>query len=89
MIIVDDAGLLVAKGATTLDVTMLAAVTPIVGRGRAVPRVRRDGKHRGMSVRPIECEGEVLYVAAVGGDMFARHKEVIVGAAAAKRILAA
>jgi hypothetical protein len=89
MIVVDDAGLLVAKNETALDLSMLAAVTPIVGRGKAVPRVRREGKHRGMSVRPIECEGELLYVAAVGGEMFARHREVMVGAAAARRILAA
>ena len=89
VIVVDDAGLLVAKSATTLDVTMLAAVTPIVGRGKAVPRVRRDGRHRGMSVRPIEIEGELLYVAAVGGEMFARHREVMTSVAAAKRILAA
>ena len=89
VIIVDDAGLLVAKNCTGLDLTMLAAVTPIVGRGKAVPRVRRDGQHRGMSVRPIELQGELLYVAAVGGEMAARHREVMIGVAATKRILAA
>jgi nitrogen fixation/metabolism regulation signal transduction histidine kinase len=88
VLIVDDHGMLVAQSDTTLDLTMLAAVTPIVGRGKAVPRVRRDGENRGMSVRTIECEGELLYVAGVGGQLFERRREVDMSAAATRRILA-
>jgi hypothetical protein len=88
VLLVDDEGLLVGSSDTHLDLSMLAAVTPIVGRGRAIPRIRRDGKQRDMSVRPIMLHGELLYLAAVGGSYSARQRELVGGAAAARRILA-
>ncbi len=89
MLLVDDAGMLVSNSDTELDLAMLAAVTPIVGRGKAVPRIRRNGEKREMSVRPLEVEGEVLYMAALGGDTFGRQRELSQSVAAAKRIFAA
>jgi hypothetical protein len=88
LVMVDGRGMLVAKNRTELDVTMLAAVTPIVGQGRAVPRIRRQGRERGMSVRVFELDGEAFYMAAVGGEFIARQRELLSGATAAKRILA-
>ena len=88
VLIVDEAGLVVATSATDFDLSMLAAVTPIVGRGRAVPRIRRNGEHRDMSVRPVELLGELMYVAAVGGERRHRVREVHGTVAAFKRILA-
>jgi hypothetical protein len=67
---------------------MLAAITPIVGRGQAVPRVRRAGQARDMSVLPVELDGEQFYVAAVGGRYLARHRELEESVAATRRILA-
>jgi hypothetical protein len=51
---------------------MLAAITPIVARGRATASVKRNGKPRELSVKPIEVMGETLYIAALGGDASAR-----------------
>jgi hypothetical protein len=88
VLLVDDEGLLVGSSRTELDLSMLAAVTPIVGRGRAIPRIRRQGRQRDMSVRPIMLQGELLYLAAIGGSYSARQRELLGGAAAARRILA-
>lgn len=89
LLLVDDAGLVVSQNHSSIDLSMLAAVTPIIGRGKALPRIKRGGEKREMSVRPLDFEGEVLYVAAVGGDTSSRNREVGSTIAAAKRILAA
>jgi len=89
ILLVDDAGLLVSNSATPLDLSMLAAVTPIVGRGKAVPRIKRNGEKRELSVRELEFEGDLLYVAALGGDSSSRQRELGRSLRAAKRILAA
>jgi len=88
VLVVDESGMLVAKSETDLDLTMLAAVTPIVGRGKAVPRIRRGGEQRDLSIDTLEILGELLYVAALGGCSRARTREVAGTMAAARRILA-
>jgi hypothetical protein len=88
VLVVDDQGMVVSQSRKDLDVTMLAAVTPIVGRGKARPRIRRDGARLEMSVRTIEIQGETLYIAAVGGELFARQRELYSSLNATKRILA-
>ena len=88
VLVVDEQGMLVAKSDTELDLTMLAAVTPIVGRGKAVPRVRRNGEPLDMSVDIVEVLGEVLYVAALGGTHKTRNREVAGTMAATRRIMA-
>ncbi len=88
VLVVDESGMLVAKSQTELDLTMLAAVTPIVGRGKAVPRIRRNGELREMSVDTTEVLGELLYVAALGGNYRMRSREVAGTKAATRRILA-
>lgn len=88
VLVVDEQGMLVAKSETDLDLTMLAAVTPIVGRGKAIPRVRRGGESLEMSVDTLELLGEVLYVAALGGTHRTRAREVAGSKAAARRIMA-
>lgn len=88
VLVVDEQGMLVAKSDTDLDLSMLAAVTPIVGRGKAVPRVRRGGEVRELSVDTVELMGEVLYVAALGGTHRMRVREVAGSMAATRRIMA-
>lgn len=88
VLVVDDEGLLVAQSDTELDLSMLAAVTPIVGRGRAVPRVHRDGARCDLTVDTMELYDEVLYVAALGGDRHTRRRELAGTMAATRRILA-
>ncbi len=88
VLLVDDAGMLVAGSRTSLDLSMLAAVTPIVGRGQAIPRIKRDGKPRDMSVAPICLGGEQFYLAVVGGHLRERRRELGESVAAATRILA-
>ncbi len=88
VLVVDQRGMLVAKSDTALDLTMLAAVTPIVGRGRAIPRIRRDGEVRDLSVDMMELHDEVLYLAALGGDHRSRSRSLAGSKAATQRILA-
>lgn len=88
VLLVDEQGMLVAKSDTALDLSMLAAVTPIVGRGKAVPRVRRGGEPLDLSVDTLELLGERLYVAALGGTYRTRAREVAGSIAAARRIMA-
>ncbi len=89
LLLVDDSGMLVSKGDTELDLTMLAAVTPIIGRGKALPRIRKDGEKRELSVEPLEIEGGLLYLAALGGERFSRKSAVRRSKAATERIFAA
>jgi hypothetical protein len=88
LILVDDDGMLVSRNRTSLDLSMLAAVTPIVGRGQAVPKIKRDGKPLDLTVSAIELEGETFYVAALGGTFGDRRRELAGSIAAARRILA-
>jgi hypothetical protein len=88
MIVVDDDGMLVARSRGPLDLSMLAAVTPIVGRGQAIPRIKREGRQLDMSVETIEIAGDRYYVAALGGRYLERRRELEDGVAAARRILA-
>ncbi len=87
--VTDDFGMLVVGSSTHFDLHEIAAVTPIIGRGRADADFRRAGKPRGFSIREIEVLGETLYVAAVGGDDELRAREVGMSAAATERILVA
>jgi hypothetical protein len=87
MLLVDDAGMLVGSSHTELELAMVAAVTPIIGRGQALPRIKRDGEKRDMSVRPMQLQGEMLYMAAIGGSHIARRRELASSCAAANRIL--
>lgn len=89
LLVVDDDGLLVSNSPSAFDLALLAAVTPIVGRGRAKPRIRRGGAQRDMTVRALDFEGDRLYVAAVGGESEDRLRELRISVAAARRILAA
>lgn len=87
VVIADEGGFVVSNSSTELDLTMLAAVTPLIGRGRARATVKRDGKERGLSVKTIEVLGETLYVACLGGSFGPRERELATSATAAKRIL--
>ena len=88
VLVVDDAGMLVAKSRTSHDLTLLAAITPIVARGHAVPRIRKDGVPRDMAVQVIDLQGERFYIAAIGGKYMARSRELSESTLAAQRILA-
>ncbi len=88
LLVVDDDGLLVAQSRCPIDLSMLAAVTPIVGRGQATPRIKRDGRALDLSVEPIDLMGDRFYVAALGGRYLDRRRELAGSAAAAQRILA-
>ena len=86
-LVTDDKGMLVTASDCTLDLAMLAAVTPIVARGHVVANVKRGGKPRELAVRSVEVLGETLHVALLGGDLQARELEVAATAAATERIL--
>jgi hypothetical protein len=88
VILVDDDGMLVSRNRTGLDLSMLAAVTPIVARGQAVPRIKRDGRSLDLSVSALELAGEKFYVAVLGGTFGDRRRELDDSVAAAQRILA-
>lgn len=87
VLIVDADGMLVAKNRTGLDLAMLAAVTPIVGRGKALANIKRNGRSLDFTVRPVTVGDEILYVGALGGTFGARQRELVTGAAATRRIL--
>lgn len=87
VLLADKDGMLVAKSSTRLDLAMLAAVTPIVGRGKALANIKRNGRNVEFTVRPVAVGDEVLYIGALGGTFGARQREVVTGAAAARRIL--
>ncbi len=87
LIVTDEAGILVSSSTTELDLSMLAAVTPLVARGTAKANVKRDGHEREYSVRSIKVLGETLYVGALGGKFGPRERELATTASAAKRIL--
>ena len=86
-LLVDEYGMLVSKSSTALDLSQLAAVTPIVARGLAGAAIRRRGEVREYCVREVEILGETLYVAALGGTRGPRERETSTIAAAANRIL--
>ena len=88
VLIVDDAGMIVAQNDTELDLSMLAAVTPIIGRGKAIPKIKRNGEARELSIAPFELHDEVLYLAVLGGTRRTRARELAGSRAAASRILA-
>ncbi len=88
VIVTDDRGMLVSKSATTLDLEMLAAVTPIVARGQVRAKIKRSGFKRELSVRSMQVMGETLHVAALGGDYAGRERELLLSASATRRILA-
>lgn len=87
VLISDDSGMLVASSHTPLDLEMLAAITPIVSRGRAKANVKRNGEQRELSVKAIRVFDETLHVAALGGDAQARALGVMRSVTAARRIL--
>lgn len=87
VLIADDFGMLVASSNTTLDLEMLAAITPIVSRGRAKASIKRNGEHRELSVKSIRVLEETLHIAALGGDPSTRALGVMRTVTAARRIL--
>ena len=87
VLIADDSGMLVAASDTPLDLDMLAAVTPIVSRGRAKANIKRNGEHRELSVKSLRVFDETLHVAALGGDAQGRALGVMRSVTAARRIL--
>ncbi|MFO7567803.1 MAG: hypothetical protein R6X02_34505 [Enhygromyxa sp.] len=88
VLIADDSGMLVASSHTPLDLEMLAAITPIVSRGRAKANVKRNGEQRELSVKSIRVLDETLHIAALGGDASARALGLMRTVTAARRILA-
>jgi hypothetical protein len=88
LLLADEGGMVVCNSATPLDLRMLAAVTPIVARGRVRASIKRRGHEKELSVRTIELQGERFHVAALGGEFGARERELANGVAAAQRILA-
>lgn len=87
VLIADDQGMLVCHGQTELDLEMLAAVTPIIARGRAKASIKRNGMHRDLTVKTIKVHEETLHVAALGGDACSRALGLMRSVAAARRIL--
>lgn len=88
LMLADEGGMVVCNSQTGLDLSMLAAVTPMVARGRVKASIKRRGESKQLSVRSIDLLGETFYVAALGGQFGAREREVACGVAAARRILA-
>ena len=87
VLIADDFGMLVASNRTDLELEMLAAIAPIVSRGRAKANIKRNGHDRELSVKSISVMGETLHIAALGGDASARALGVMSSVTAARRIL--
>ena len=90
ILIADDKGMVVSHSRTPLDLEMLAAVAPIVARGEAAAKIRRNGRSRALSVTSVDVLGETLHIAALGGrNDQVRLTELARSVAAAERILAA
>jgi hypothetical protein len=87
VLIADDSGMLVASSHTPLDLEMLAAITPIVSRGRAKANIKRNGEQRELSVKSIRVFDETLHIAALGGDASSRALGLMRTVTAARRIL--
>ena len=87
VLIADDAGMLVSSSHTPLDLEMLAAITPIVSRGRAKANIKRNGEQRELSVKSIRVLDETRHIAALGGDAQSRALGVMRSVTAARRIL--
>lgn len=87
VLIADDSGMLVASSPTPLELEMLAAITPIVSRGRAKANIKRNGEQRELSVKSIRVYDETLHVAALGGDGSNRALGLMRSVTAARRIL--
>jgi hypothetical protein len=87
ILVADDSGMLVASSHTALDLEMLAAITPIVSRGRAKASVKRNGDQRELSVKSLRVWDETLHIAALGGDAPSRALGVMRSVTAARRIL--
>ena len=87
VLVADDFGMLVASSHTDLELDMLAAITPIVSRGKARASIKRNGEHRELSVKSIRVHDETLHVAALGGDASARALGVMRSVTATRRIL--
>jgi hypothetical protein len=87
VLIADDSGMLVASSHTPLDLEMLAAITPIVSRGRAKANIKRNGEDRELSVKSIRVLDETLHIAALGGEGQSRALGVMRSVTAARRIL--
>jgi hypothetical protein len=88
VLVTDDFGFLISTSDTHLELEELAAVTPMVARGRVGARVSRHGHERGLSVRTMRVLGETLHVAALGGRATQRERWVTQSLAATRRILA-
>lgn len=87
VLVADDFGMLVASSHTELELDMLAAITPIVSRGKARASIKRNGEQRELSVKSIRVQDETLHVAALGGDASARALGVMRSVTATRRIL--
>lgn len=87
VLVADDYGMLVASSHTSLDLEMLAAITPIVSRGRAKASIKRNGDHRDLSVKSIKVLDETLHIAALGGDPSKRAMGVMRSVTVARRLL--
>ena len=87
VVLADEDGMLVANSETPLDLGMLAAILPLVGRGQVSAAIKRRGEPRDLTVEPVDVQDERLFVAALGGDHRMRRQEVASSAAAAVRIL--
>lgn len=87
VLVADEFGMVVTNSTTSLDLKLLAAVTPIVGRGHAGARVSRGGQPRDFSVRKTRVANEDFYVIAVGSSSNeAREHELSTCITALKRI---
>jgi len=89
LLLADDRGMLVVGSETSLDLSLLAAVVPLVARGRARANVRHHGNPRSLAVRRLWLQDESFYLAAVGGcSEGARLRELATSVGALRRILA-
>lgn len=88
VVVADDSGMMVSSSPATVGLDLLAAVMPIVARGEARAKIRHRGSEREFSVCSMDIFGERLHVGALGGDLFARERELHKSSRAVARILA-